>query len=266
MNDAGWSRDGHDHGAALERELGLAAVHVVYNSGRHISANGRELALLLEASIGGGSVAPGGLAIVAHSMGGLVARSALHFGAGAGHAWPRLLRAIVFLGTPHHGAPLERFGNLVQAALGASPYALPFARLGKLRSAGITDLRHGSFLDEDRAEDDRFVRHADCRHPVPLPEGVACFAVAGTKTKAPGGAGDRLAGDGLVPVASALGRHRDPERTLAFPPERTWIAPGTNHLGLLGSLDVYRRLREWVGAEDGEAAEAGTGVPVRRTP
>ena len=261
MNDAGWRRDGHDHGEALERDLGLAAVHVVYNSGRHVSTNGRELATLLEARFGEGVVPREGLTIVAHSMGGLVARSALHHATRAAYRWPRLLRAIVFLGTPHHGAPLERLGNLFQAALGASPWSLPFGRLGKIRSAGITDLRHGDLLVEDREGVDRFARQADLRHPVPLPEGVACFAVAGTKSKG-AAVGDRLAGDGLVPVASALGRHRDPERTLAFPPERTLVAFGTNHLGLLGSLEVYERVRGWV--EYGRRATAASGAASSR--
>ena len=70
--------------------------------------------------------------------------------------WPARLDDLVFLGTPHHGAPLERAGNWVDLLLGATPYAAPFARLGKLRSAGITDLRHGNLLDEDWVGRDRF--------------------------------------------------------------------------------------------------------------
>lgn len=248
MNDAGWSREGFEYGPALERELGLAAVHLVYNTGRHVSTNGRDLADLLETALAGVPVPPRGLSIVAHSMGGLVARSALHYAAAAGHAWPRLVRTLVFLGTPHHGAPLERLGNLVQAALGASPWSLPFARLGKIRSAGITDLRHGNLLDEDWEEDDRFARHGDPRHPMPLPRGVACFAVAATTAEEAAGPDARLPGDGIVPVESALGHHRDPERTLPFPPERTWIAARTGHFDLLGSPEVYARIRDWVGA------------------
>jgi len=252
MNDAGWSREGHDHGVALERDLGLEAVHVVYNSGRHVSANGRSLAELLDAFVREATAPPGEISIVAHSMGGLVARSALAAGFRAGHGWPALVRSVVFLGTPHHGAPAERLGHLAQAVLGASPYARPFAHLGRLRSAGITDVRHGNVLDDDWAGHDRFSRHGDLRIPLPLPGGIDFFAVAGSTAAEPAASGARIPGDGLVPVASALGHHRDPERTLAFGEDRTWIAPGTGHLDLLGSPEVYERVRQWL-AEVGDA-------------
>jgi triacylglycerol esterase/lipase EstA (alpha/beta hydrolase family) len=55
--------------------------------------------------------------VIAHSMGGLIARSAYHYGTVAGHKWPRQLRKIIFIGTPHHGTPLERLGNRVIGAL-----------------------------------------------------------------------------------------------------------------------------------------------------
>jgi hypothetical protein len=53
-------------------------------------------------------------------------------------------------------------------------------------------------------------------------------------------------GDGLVPVASALGHHEDPQRELAFPPEHQWISAETSHLDLLGSQQVYVRIRDWL--------------------
>lgn len=251
-NESGWNRKGHDHGIALEHDLGVTSVYLSYNTGRHVSANGRDLAQLLEMFRASWPVPLRDVAIVAHSMGGLVARSALHHAVQAGHVWPRSLRAVVFLGTPHHGTPLERGGSLFETALGVSPYSLPFRRLGKIRSAGITDLRHGNLLDEDWAGHDRFARRGDVRRPLPLPSGVDCYAVAATTAKRSGGLGDQLVGDGLVPVASALGRHADPVRNLQFPPERTWIARGMNHLDLLGRPEVYRRLRMWL--EGGSAA------------
>lgn len=249
MNDLQWQRQGHDHGAALESELGYSAVYLHYNSGRHISSNGREFAGLLEALLENWPVPVHELSILGHSMGGLLARSAWHYGTAAGHAWPRRLKKLVFLGTPHHGAPMERGGNWIDTLLGVSPYTAPLSRLGKIRSAGITDLRHTFLLDEDWRGRDRFARSATRHAAVPLPEGVQCFAIAATTGKQAGDLKDRLIGDGLVPLASALGCHADHDRNLMFPPDRQWITCETGHFDLLSSLPAYERIRQWLAQE-----------------
>jgi len=117
-NDRHWLRRGHDHGAALARDLGVVPIYVRYNSGLHVSENGRALADLLEALCAAWPAPLEELALVAHSMGGLVARSACHYGRLAHQAWVGALRRIVFLGTPHHGAPLERGGHGLETLLG----------------------------------------------------------------------------------------------------------------------------------------------------
>jgi hypothetical protein len=162
--------------------------------------------------------------------------------------WPARIDDLVFLGTPHHGAPLERAGNWIDIVLGATPYAAPLARLGKVRSAGITDLRHGNLVDSDWCGRDRFARGGDRRLPLPLPlpDGMRCYALAATTGDRAGDTRDRLVGDGLVPVASALGRHTSPGRRLDFAPERQCVIPRTGHLDLLGSPEVYARLRRWL--------------------
>ena len=177
MNDLQWRRKGHDHGAALAADAGFTPVYLHYNSGLHVSTNGRAFAAQLEALLGAWPVPVDELVILGHSMGGLLARSACYYGELAGHAWPRHLRKIVFLGTPHHGTPFERGGNWVTVALGVSRYTAAFARLGKIRSAGITDLRYGSLLDEDWEDRDRFARDSDTRRILPLPDGVQCYAI-----------------------------------------------------------------------------------------
>lgn len=252
-SDLQWKRNGHDHGAALaaDRSLGrpFTPVYVHYNTGAHVSTNGRQLARLLESLVKAWPVPVEEIAIVGHSMGGLVARSAFHYGTAAARKWPALVTKIVFLGTPHDGAPMERGGHWIDVVLDRSPYTTAFARLGKLRSAGITDLRHGSLLDEDWANKDRFAAVPGAspkRRLVPLPEGVKCFAAAASL--APKGASlrERFLGDGLVPVPSALGAGRKPREALAIPDRRKWIGYAMNHLDLLDRPEVRERLRRWL--------------------
>lgn len=241
MAEAQWTHRGHDHGQALAARLDRTPVYLRYNSGRHVSENGAELAARLEALLAEWPVPVEEIAILCHSMGGLVARSAVHQAQQAGMAWPRRLGHMVFLGTPHHGAALERGGNWLHEVLGRSPYLAPFTRLGRLRSDGITDLRHGNLLASDWQEG-RFV-HRDTRTPVPLPAGVACHAVAGAL-----GRGKAAAGDGLVAVDSALGRHAHADHRLAFPAGHTLVVRGAHHFDLLSSPVVHRKLRQWLAA------------------
>lgn len=243
MNELQWSRAGHDHGAALARDCGYTPMYLRYNSGLHISINGRALARELERLLDGWPRSVERLAIVGHSMGGLLARSAFHYASQAGMRWSTRLDDLVFLGTPHHGAPLERAGHWVDVILDGVPYAGPLSRLGKVRSAGITDLRFGNLVDEDWVGRDRFARSGDRRQRLALPAGVRSFTMAGTIGKHSGDLKDRLLGDGLVPLDSALGRHRDPARSLAFGPDGEWTGYGLTHLDLLDRSDVYAQLR-----------------------
>ena len=251
MNDLQWNRKGHDHGAALARDFGFTPVYLRYNSGLHISTNGRAFANLIQELVEQWPVMAKEqveeMVILCHSMGGLVTRSACHYGKAAGHSWLRPLKKIVFLGTPHHGSALERGGNRLDSILEDSRYMAPLSRLGKVRSAGITDLRHGNLLDEDWQGQDRFESPEDLRQPVPLPEGVECYAMAAAASEA-GDLRSRLIGDGLVPVDSALGRHEEPGRALPIPESRQWIAPGMKHFDLLNRPEAYEKIREWIAA------------------
>lgn len=232
MNDLQWSREGHDHGAALARDLGYAPVYIHYNTGRHIPTNGREFADLMETLLREWPHPVERLAIIGHSMGGLVARSACHHAACENHEWLKRLDDLVFLGTPHFGAPLERAGAWVDLLMGLSPYTAPFARLGKVRSAGIKDLRHGCVRDD--------------AEPAALPRGVRCHAIAASKQRRPNASATAIRGDGLVPVASALGRHRNPSLELSIPKAHRRVVYGTGHLDLLCSAEVYGLVRAFL--------------------
>ncbi len=241
MNDLQWQRNGHDHGAALAREAGYTPVYLHYNSGLSISTNGRILAQQMERLLDAWPVPIERMAMIGHSMGGLVARSALH------HAvliqrgalrWTARIDDLVCLGTPHQGAPLESAGHGVDVLLGAAPYAAPLARLGQMRSAGINDLRHGTIVSSGDG-----TQRPDA---VPLPPRTRCYAVAASLGPAGGSLKEHLLGDGLVPVASALGQHREPARRLAFDREHQAVVQQTNHLDLLSSPEVFDALRNWL--------------------
>jgi pimeloyl-ACP methyl ester carboxylesterase len=233
MNDLKWYRDGHDHGASLAEELGYFPLYLRYNSGLAIAENGLQFAGLLETLTANWTVPLQEITFIGHSMGGLVARSACFFAERADYGWRKLLRRIVFLGTPHCGVPLERGGYWLDAILDLSPYSAPFTQLGKARSAGIQALRHGAITNES----DLFV---------PLPGDVECYAVAASLAKRRSLLSDRLLGDGLVPLDSALGRHKDAARSLGIPATQQWIVYEVGHLELLSSFEVYAQLRKWL--------------------
>lgn len=247
MNDLQWLRAGHDHGAHLAQALGYTPVYVRYNTGLHTSINGGELAGRIEALLADWPVPVQELNVLVHSMGGLVVRSAVQQAVQGGLQWPGRLRKLVFLGTPHHGAPLERAGNWVDVILGSTPWSRPFARLGHLRSAGITDLRYGHVQEADWQGHDRFRKRPDARHHLPLPPGVACYTVAATLARQRSPLAERLVGDGLVPLRSALGQHEQAERTLEFPKSHQYVAYGLGHMALLEDAQVAQQLVRWFG-------------------
>jgi len=245
MNDLQWTRGGHDHGAALARDTDCTPLYLHYNSGLPIALNGRRFARLLKTLIAQWPVPVERLSIVGHSMGGLVARSACLHAAQAGHAWLRRLEAIVFLGTPHRGAPLERGGHWFETLLAVSPYSAPFVRLGRIRSAGITDLRHGALVGHGVSVDPGGQAGTDSARVPPLPSGVRCLAIGATLGRRTGDVKDRLIGDGIVPLRSALGRGGRTATSL-FPRDAQWTSHETNHLELLEHPAVYAQIRRWL--------------------
>jgi pimeloyl-ACP methyl ester carboxylesterase len=258
MNDLQWglNEKGGKNGMAsshpdvLARELGYTPVYLHYNSGLHTSVNGQQLAALLEQLLQAWPQPVEELSLLVHSMGGLVARSACSHAEKSGQLWRKQLKNIVFLGTPHHGAPLEQVGNWIDTLLGSNVVTRPFAAIGQIRSRGITDLRYGHVLESswhvNGMELDRFERKPDGREPLPLPAGVACFALAATTSSQPSPVKDQLLGDGLVAVRSALGVHDEARHTLAFMPESLHVAYGVNHMELLWKPKITAQLVRWL--------------------
>ncbi|MFB0907634.1 MAG: hypothetical protein QMB03_05025 [Spirosomataceae bacterium] len=246
MNDIQWTRKDHNHGVALANESGKTPIYLHYNSGRHISTNGQDFNELLEELVLHWPVPVQELIIIGHSMGGLVTRSALYYGQQQQKTWTKHLKKIVFLGTPHHGAPLERTGNYLDGILESIAYAQPFARLGKVRSGGITDLRYGNLVDEDWQGSDRFEIKADQRQHVPLPKRISCYNIAAVIGQEADIVSPVVIGDSMVDIKSALGQHENPAKQLQFKKKNTWIAYGVSHLGLLNNAEVYAKIKAFL--------------------
>lgn len=239
------------YGTLLQRDLGYAPVWVRYNTGLHISANGRQLAALLDRLVRGWPVPVTEVVLVGHSMGGLVIRSALAqaggqpVGQAAGAGWPGLVRATVTLGSPHLGAPLERAANVATHLLRRLPETRPLAGVLAARSAGIKDMRYGNLLDADWAGHDPDALLRDTRADVPLHSGGRHFAVLATLVGPAEGWAGELLGDAMVPPRSACGDTGDARR-LPFPVGHVHRLPGLHHLDLLNHPAVYVRLHAWL--------------------
>jgi pimeloyl-ACP methyl ester carboxylesterase len=243
----GAERAGGTYASRLADEIGCTPVHVRYNTGRHISENGRSLSDMLESLVDAWPVEVGEIALVGHSMGGLVARSACHCASAESARWVERVRHVVSLGTPHMGAPLAQAVHWASAGLAALPESRPFASFLRRRSAGIRDLRHGSLVDEDWRDCDPDALEAAALTEVPLLEGATHCFVAATITREGSHPLGRLVGDVLVLQPSASGRCRD--RSIPFEEEHGMHVGGAHHLALLNHPRVYERLREWLAAD-----------------
>ncbi|HVG75882.1 MAG TPA: alpha/beta fold hydrolase [Thermoleophilaceae bacterium] len=240
-----WALGGRERfGDRLARELGCTPVYVRYNSGRHISENGRSLSELMEQLLAVWPVDVDEIALVGHSMGGLVARSACCHAAEADADWARLIKHSVSLGTPHMGAPLEQAVHVLSAGLARLPETRPFANFLRRRSGGIRDLRQGSLVDEDwRDCDPDALRGAACAE-IPLLEGATHCFVSATITRSDRHPVGRLIGDTLVLVPSASGRSRT--RRIPFEDEYGMHLGKASHFALLYHPAVYEKLRGWL--------------------
>jgi pimeloyl-ACP methyl ester carboxylesterase len=234
------------YAARLERELGYTPLDLRYNTGRHISDNGRELARLLDALHEAWPVPIEEIVLVGHSMGGLVARSACHYGRRDGHGFIGAVRHVFCLGTPHLGAPLEKAFNALGWALTKVPETRPLARLVNVRSAGIKDLRYGACVEEDWCDCDPDELLTDRCHDVPFLPGARFYFIAATISCRPGDPAGAILGDLLVRVPSAAGEGK--RRRLPFTMEDGHRLGGLTHFDLLNHPAVYEQMRAWLEA------------------
>jgi len=245
---------GETYGSRLHAELGYTPLWLRYNSGLHISENGGRLSDLLDETVAAWEVPVEQIALVGHSMGGLVARSACHRGETTGAAWTPSLRHVFHLGAPHLGASLEQAANAAGWALGKLGETRPVARVLELRSAGMKDLRYGALVDEDWHGADPDALLDDRCTDVPLFASANHYVISAKLNGPLGG----FAGDLLVRRASAEGQ--GPARRIAFELDNVRHLPGLNHFQLLNHPEVYERMRAWLTAPPAGRAQLPPGM------
>jgi pimeloyl-ACP methyl ester carboxylesterase len=241
------------HGSRIAALSGTTPVYLRYNTGLHISDNGEQLAALLAVLVSSWPVEVRSLTLVGHSMGGLVARSACCHGAEASGEWVGLVRRMVYLGSPHLGAPLELAATAAGVALRKLPETTPLANALASRSVGIKDLRYGDIRPVDWAD----IRDPDAwrQEPAecaPLLESAEHFYVGATLTRDQDHVVARMIGDALVTFPSASGS--GPRRQLALDVDRGRHLGGLHHFDLLNHPRVWAVLCEWLADSDHRGA------------
>jgi pimeloyl-ACP methyl ester carboxylesterase len=257
-DEAWWlfGRRSDSYGPRLKRELGITPLYLRYNTGLHISDNGRRLSRLLADVVESWPTEVEEVVLVGHSMGGLVARSACHYAEQAGESWASDVRHVFCLASPHLGAPLEKLANMAGWVLGRLPETRPLARIVNGRSEGIKDLRFGYLVDEDWRDRDPDALLEDNRHHVPFLETANYYCVSATLSRDPAHPVGHLVGDLLVRYPSASGQDARGERIPFALDSDHHHAGGLSHFHVLNDADVYRQIHAWL-----ERDQVGQGPP-----
>ena len=249
-SEKGWTlkgRSGNNYGTLLQQDFGLTPFFLRYNSGLHISTNGKRLSDLLETLVRRYPSKVREVVLVGHSMGGLVFRSACYYGERDKRQWVGLVRKVFYIASPHLGAHFENLGKLTTTLLGKIPNPITrlIASLGDLRSAGIKDMRHGYLTDEDwqkKNADKLFHWH---QNKTPLLKTADHYLICGTLSKVAGSRMGRVFGDGVVHPASGTGRGLFASSAIPFLEDHCKIIPGISHAHLQRSRRVYQQIKEW---------------------
>lgn len=260
-NDESWAQrekiTGTTYVTRIAGETDGTPVLVRYNTGLHVSENGKHLDVLVRQLIDAWPVPVTRVTLVGHSMGGLVVRAATNYATAAGEVWPQLVRDIVCLGTPHTGARLEKVAHLGSRLLRFWPATTPFSAILETRSQGIVDLRHGYIShDEWEGQDLTAQWGLDRIAAAPLAHAEYHF-VAATLGATRHHPFSTVLGDLLVHFSSATGMGRNGP---VVDGARFEYIPSTDHFALLNHPQVGDWLVDWLNSRNRNRPALPTGT------
>jgi len=245
-NESSWKfrapHEGGDYGQLLQERFGYMPLYLRFNTGLRVSTNGKQLAELLERFCTCHDVAVTELVLIGHSLGGLVIRSACHLGSEAGQDWVSLVRHVIYLGSPHLGAPLEKTTNVATNALGHfdTTATRVIRDLLNTRSAGVKDLRYGNLVDQDWLDVDPDELMNNRRVPISWLASARHHCAVGQMLESAG-----TFGDAMVRPDSAAGRPRGSQPG-APDGSDVQVMAGLDHLALARDPAVYEHIERWV--------------------
>ncbi len=219
---------GGTYGSRLEMAAGWSPVFLRVNTGLPVSHNGVALTALLQDLVDAWPVDVRRVALVGHSMGGLIIRAGCSVTTEHPRPWVQRVSDVVTLGTPHLGADLAKGVKHGARFLGLTPESAGFGRILDHRSAGIRDLEHG--LPE--------------LPPLPHVRYRLVSAAVGSPRSPLG----RIFGDLLVRRGSASGQSAPFSRRMLrlFPDADLLHVSNTDHWGLINHPEVYRAMKHWL--------------------
>lgn len=218
--------EGDEEGPGLTETIGavqgLTPLAVRYNTGMPIAANGARLGDLLEELVSGWPVPVESIALVGHSMGGLVVAEALSSARSGGQRWLGAVSDVVAIATPYRGAPLEKLVASAAWGLGIAKTTRPLATFLEGRSGGIKDL--GSVHVQTDGLGPPSVRH---------------HVIAGVATSNPKHPMGAVVGDWMVRPGSSTAPR-------GFRPDSTVVVGGVTHFDLLRNRAVIDQVMAWL--------------------
>ncbi len=238
-NEAYWRRHRDQVGTTYGESLatrGWTPVYIRANTGLPLRENGVILASLMQRLV---EAWPGDIeriALVGHSLGGLIVRAASAVMNGVGDVegpdrvapapWSDKVTDVVTLGTPHLGSWFAVGADHASRHSARLPETAAFGRIIDRQAPGIHDLIEG------------------LAHDVPPLPHARYRLVSATLTTSARHPVAQLIGDLLVTPRSAVGRDR--RGTVLFPDAEVLHLPRTDHFGLLNHPDVHEALTRWL--------------------